>query len=47
MARWREPRVMAAIYFYTVGKTGNLRGLVNSLTKDVLLATVWWVRVRG
>ena len=29
-----------------VGKTGSLRGLVNSLTKDVLLATDWWVSVR-
>ena len=26
---------------------GSLRGLVNSSTKDVLLATDWWVRVRG
>ena len=26
---------------------GSLRGLVNSLTKDVLLATDWSVRVRG
>ena len=30
-----------------VGKMGSLRGLVNSLTKDVLLATDWSVRVRG
>ena len=30
-----------------VGKMGSLRGLINSLTKDVLLATDWWVRVRG
>ena len=26
---------------------GSLRGLVNSSTKDVSLATDWWVRVRG
>ena len=30
-----------------VGKPGSLGGLVSSLTKDVLLVTDWWVRVRG
>ena len=33
--------------YHIVGKAGSLRGLVSSLTKDVLLATDWWVRVRG
>ena len=47
----KEPLVKAANLFFILysrgSGMGSLRGLVNSSTKDVLLATDWWVRVGG
>ena len=45
-----HPRESGEIVFVLCGRgrgKGSLRGLVNSSTKGVLLATDWWVRVRG
>ena len=47
----KEPLVKAAKLFFIIysrgSGTGSLRGVVNSSTKHVFLATDWWVRVRG
>ena len=43
--QWKR-RIIFILYSRGSGK-GSLRGLVNSSTKGVLLATDWWVRVRG